>query len=420
MRVHARSQQRGGEGFTLIELLVVIAIIAILAAILFPVFGKAREKARQAQCTSNQKQFALALAMYTQEHDEKVPQGYTDANNNGYWDPNDTNETATWVTDLGIPDKMLHCLTSPKKGNSADPDYGYGWWLNGSALGEIANPSATVCFADSATARLAGTFAADMRHDRKAIYAFLDGHVAASDPGKLNFYADDFTGKTPLLAAHVNGWGGLGITNRASGTWMWAQGGVDNVDSPLSSVSIANGVATLTPPTAQSWYSDLCWYFRNDGKLNNTYDGGAWVSPSNAVDVSNFSLDLDMIAPSTPQRAGAIMFIVDEHPYISTSIMQLTSDGVGGTWTWRSQGGTMTPASELTAGLTPIVGGRTYHLRVNFDLSLGIIMQMTDTVSRNSGPRCVVTNTIFAGKMSCLRLLSPWSAQKYGKIMMSW
>ena len=61
------------RGFTLIELLVVIAIIAILAAILFPVFSKAREKARQAACTSNQKQIALAFQIWTQENDEKLP-----------------------------------------------------------------------------------------------------------------------------------------------------------------------------------------------------------------------------------------------------------------------------------------------------------------------------------------------------------
>ena len=58
------------RGFTLIELLVVIAIIAILAAILFPVFAKAREKARQASCQSNLKQLALACLMYAQDYDE--------------------------------------------------------------------------------------------------------------------------------------------------------------------------------------------------------------------------------------------------------------------------------------------------------------------------------------------------------------
>ena len=60
-------------GFTLIELLVVIAIIAILAAILFPVFARAREKARQASCMSNLKQFGLALMQYTTDYDEMWP-----------------------------------------------------------------------------------------------------------------------------------------------------------------------------------------------------------------------------------------------------------------------------------------------------------------------------------------------------------
>jgi len=64
---------RKSSAFTLIELLVVIAIIAILAAILFPVFAKAREKARQASCMSNEKQLGLALLQYNQDYDEKMP-----------------------------------------------------------------------------------------------------------------------------------------------------------------------------------------------------------------------------------------------------------------------------------------------------------------------------------------------------------
>jgi prepilin-type N-terminal cleavage/methylation domain-containing protein/prepilin-type processing-associated H-X9-DG protein len=64
------------DGFTLIELLVVIAIIAILAAILFPVFAQAREKARQITCTSNVKQFGLAILQYAQDNDEAMPVGY--------------------------------------------------------------------------------------------------------------------------------------------------------------------------------------------------------------------------------------------------------------------------------------------------------------------------------------------------------
>jgi len=69
----AKSLVAAYGGFTLIELLVVIAIIAILAAILFPVFARAREKARQASCLSNVKQMSLAVEMYTQDYDETLP-----------------------------------------------------------------------------------------------------------------------------------------------------------------------------------------------------------------------------------------------------------------------------------------------------------------------------------------------------------
>ena len=62
-----------GRGFTLIELLVVIAIIAILAAILFPVFARARENARRSSCMSNLKQISLGIFQYTQDYDEKFP-----------------------------------------------------------------------------------------------------------------------------------------------------------------------------------------------------------------------------------------------------------------------------------------------------------------------------------------------------------
>lgn len=64
------------KGFTLIELLVVIAIIAILAAILFPVFAKAREKARQISCASNERQLALGIVQYIQDYDEVLPTNF--------------------------------------------------------------------------------------------------------------------------------------------------------------------------------------------------------------------------------------------------------------------------------------------------------------------------------------------------------
>lgn len=70
-------------GFTLIELLVVIAIIALLAAILFPVFSRARENARRSSCMSNLKQVGLGMVQYSQDYDEKMPPGGSQGCNNG-------------------------------------------------------------------------------------------------------------------------------------------------------------------------------------------------------------------------------------------------------------------------------------------------------------------------------------------------
>ena len=85
---HGRTPSRRPSAFTLIELLVVIAIIAILAAILFPVFAQAREKARQAACLSNGRQIGTGMMMYLQDYDSQFPLyffGYTPAT--GYTSP---------------------------------------------------------------------------------------------------------------------------------------------------------------------------------------------------------------------------------------------------------------------------------------------------------------------------------------------
>jgi prepilin-type N-terminal cleavage/methylation domain-containing protein/prepilin-type processing-associated H-X9-DG protein len=94
LKKDCRSGRTSPAGFTLIELLVVIAIIAILAAILLPVFAQAREKARQASCLSNMKQVGNALMMYAQDADELLPRSWFGVDNGASNKATDT--TARW------------------------------------------------------------------------------------------------------------------------------------------------------------------------------------------------------------------------------------------------------------------------------------------------------------------------------------
>ncbi|HEY3377812.1 MAG TPA: prepilin-type N-terminal cleavage/methylation domain-containing protein [Armatimonadota bacterium] len=185
------------RGFTLIELLVVIAIIAILAAILFPVFGKAREKARQAQCTSNQKQIALAFQLYSQENEEKLPLAFnTDANSNGQYD---TGDTLAWLDAINMPagGKMMRC-PSREKNAAFISDYGYNSALSGLTLADIANPSGVILTIDSE--KPAGTFCGTAPHNGKLIASYADGHVElTSDRGPwLSALQIGFNGATDV------------------------------------------------------------------------------------------------------------------------------------------------------------------------------------------------------------------------------
>ncbi|HEY3331539.1 MAG TPA: DUF1559 domain-containing protein [Capsulimonadaceae bacterium] len=97
----------GGQAFTLIELLVVIAIIAILAAILFPVFAQAREKARQTACLSDLKQIGLGITQYEQDYDEMTPCGYKTTGGGGGW--------AGQIYSYVKSEKVYTCPSDPSK-----------------------------------------------------------------------------------------------------------------------------------------------------------------------------------------------------------------------------------------------------------------------------------------------------------------
>ncbi|MHB9131834.1 MAG: type II secretion system protein [Armatimonadota bacterium] len=168
------STRSHSKGFTLIELLVVIAIIAILAAILFPVFAKAREKARQTSCINNQRQIVVAISMYVQDNQETF-----------FPDP----KSASWATYLKPYNEpsIYDCPTKTGKGSNDAPEYGLNVTLCGAALGDIQSPSRMLATGD--LAYLAGNqnlnyafnnYGTDLdaRHNQGIVVSSVDGHVA--------------------------------------------------------------------------------------------------------------------------------------------------------------------------------------------------------------------------------------------------
>ena len=170
-------------GFTLIELLVVIAIIAVLAAILFPVFAQAREKARASTCMSNQRQLAVALTIYANDNGSRLPTG------------------DKWAQSLNLnASNVYDCPTSAFVGTAGEPDYFFvgnapTGLLGGLTLDQIASPSNAPMLGDMANVANAATTAyvnstipndiqlaskkVDPRHTNAALFAYVDGHVAS-------------------------------------------------------------------------------------------------------------------------------------------------------------------------------------------------------------------------------------------------
>ncbi len=179
------------QGFTLIELLVVIAIIAILAAILFPVFARAREKARQTTCTSNQKQIAALVQMYAQDHEESLPSS--------------ANIWSVINADPGV-------LICPTAGKSQTIGYGYNASISQASVGTFDDPTSVVLTADAVNTygdnQIYGPDSISMRHSGAAIYSYADGHIAPSNAMFLPTMAQDLLSglSAGTLVDGSNGW----------------------------------------------------------------------------------------------------------------------------------------------------------------------------------------------------------------------
>ena len=174
-------------GFTLIELLVVIAILAILAAILFPVFARARENARRSSCQSNLKQMALAIKMYTQDYDEQFPRYRIDygATNpgtppGGWWLGNASNGYYFWPQILYPYHKSEQIFRCPSQsGAFTNPRYGH-YGANRSILTNAATPVALASVVASAKTYLIMDVG-DSSMDR----SYVSG--SATNPGGTNY-----------------------------------------------------------------------------------------------------------------------------------------------------------------------------------------------------------------------------------------
>jgi prepilin-type N-terminal cleavage/methylation domain-containing protein len=206
------------RGFTLIELLVVIAIIAILAAILFPVFAQAREAARKTSCTSNQKQLGTGMVMYAQDYDEMYP----------VWryivpvSAEHPNGKVTWVENMQpyVKNKQIwRCPSdiSPRTNPTTQNSY----WLNAhvfkwsglagapnsATLAEIRYPATTILFCDgpgndgqhvwpgppTEWVNDAANQLAQTRHSGGVPYTISDGHAKWHRPEQCKslFTPDD-------------------------------------------------------------------------------------------------------------------------------------------------------------------------------------------------------------------------------------
>jgi len=210
------------RGFTLIELLVVIAIIAILAAILFPVFAKAREKALQTACLSNLKQLGLAFQMYASDYDSKC-NGYNEYPAASGVNPAHTRHweemLMPYVKNVGIFGCPSFSFTPAEPGLYYQEQGAYGQNINlfgytsqfQTMQSDLDMPAETVCHADSGGndyISLPGGLwysagaTVNFRHNETCNVAFCDGHAKAMKEGELLKYEPNTQGRKVVYSTN--------------------------------------------------------------------------------------------------------------------------------------------------------------------------------------------------------------------------
>ena len=209
---HPRRAGRHRHGFTLIELLVVIAIIAILAAILFPVFAKAREKGNETSCLSNVKQLQLGFLMYAQDYDQRLPclwdstTGQNQYDGWMYYSVFGGQQSGNFQPSLGsvfsniknaqiymCPDDDVEAGDSYAVNSDLAPNTAANGIHVGMSLTRIKRPSNTLSILEEDAGGTTndayfkvGTDACIYRHLDNTVTSFCDGHVKVLRVGDIN------------------------------------------------------------------------------------------------------------------------------------------------------------------------------------------------------------------------------------------